>query len=216
MSTAPMNKNGDLCELLLVAHILEGVEREVGRTEEKLREESENMRAEGKIDASYEAIAFAGKLKAIAGKFESLRGQWEALKANIGNDSAVIQDVFQSAAKTWEAFAQPEKKSELVVTFPPFGEWERVIHHSKSIDTFAEAIELLGPEMVAALDITCNGTPLVTCNPDLIELQDKSIKPLCGGWYLSIHADTKRLASILKRISRELDAGIKVEVISGL
>lgn len=207
--------NQTLCDVLHVTPNLKLVGCEVNLLEENLREKSRRMQAKGESDVADEIAALADKLRAFADKFQALGVKWDMLKADCEGAGSEMQKTLQAVAKAWKASTRPSKKSRLTVRFPlPNG--ERVISHHQASDTFAEAIQRLGPEKVARCNLSIGGNPLVTRDREDIVNKRIFVKPLLDGWFLSSPSSPKEFAKRLKEISSQLLESLEVEVASDM
>lgn len=88
----------------------------------------------------------------------------------------------------------------------------RVIQHKRSSDTFVEVIENCFPDLIADIDF---GTKVISKErfPDFDCGAKRSQVQLSTGHWLSTHSSNSFKAKILRRISDELELGLKVEVV---
>ena len=100
-----------------------------------------------------------------------------------------------------------KKNSILRVEFPD----GKVIQHPTAADTLAEVINTHYPDLIAEIGITHANVPLVSKVLDA-KYADYQ-KPIDDGWYVFTNTRTEKKRDDLLRISKELDLGLKVDVV---
>lgn len=96
-------------------------------------------------------------------------------------------------------------KTCLHVTFPD----GKVICHIKSAQTFAEVIDIIGPEKVAELEIRMSGRPLVS--KEKYEMYERGQQEISNGWFVTTHSNTNEKVHNLKKISEALGLDLIVK-----
>ncbi len=102
-------------------------------------------------------------------------------------------------------FGKHKKKvprEKISITFPD----GKIIKHKKVVDTFVEAINKIGHEKVAPLEIYRAGIPIISTTKDDFYNQHKS-----GRYWIMVHTSTKEKLSILKEINEKLNLNLIID-----
>ena len=98
----------------------------------------------------------------------------------------------------------PDKiREKISVTFPD----HTVIKHNKVVDTFAEVIKRIGPEIIKPLSIYRSGVELVSETKDKKYNQHK-----IGKYWIMTNTSTKEKVVVLNEINEKLDLKLKIEI----
>ena len=198
--------NDNPCRLLDLKRIMDQARCEVERVGKSLLEESGRFRDKGKNNLAKEVDGFSEKLQAFADRFEAVGAKWKKLETGVENQPPELKLFFQTITQKWKTAHGHETKEGLKVTFPN----GQVVEGPIASATFAKTIEKLSPGLIAYEHFELYGKPLVIPLPD----KDHTVE-LPGNWFLQIPESTKEKATTLQKLSRLLDARLKVEVVAG-
>lgn len=101
--------------------------------------------------------------------------------------------------------APKSKKTKLAVTFR---DGTKIQHHY-AYETLLEVIEKIGPERIVSLNIKWLGLPLVSKQKDDFYNQHE----ISGGWLVVTHSATITKRQQLEKISKQLNLGLKIDII---
>ena len=175
----------EVSKLSDVRAALDLVKGEIEKAEMAIRKEGADAMLQGRYSDAQSLIDTADKLNAFAGKIDALGPEWDG----IGIDRP-----------TPPPPPTPSAHGVMSVRFPD----GTLISEKKANQTFAKAIEKIGPEVVAPLGISNCGEPLVTRNKDELLKYPSSVIPVVGGWFVNTQSSTESKAKTLKAIIKSL------------
>ncbi len=180
----------EVSKLSDVRAALDLVKGEIEKAEMAIRKEGADAMLQGRYADAQSLIDTADKLNAFAGKIDALGPEWDGIDFDRPTPPSPPPSP-----------PPPPAHGVLSVRFPDGA----LISEKKANQTFAKAIEKIGPEVVAPLGISNCGEPLVTKNKDELLKYPSSIIPIADGWFVNTHSSTESKVKTLKAIIKSLN-----------
>lgn len=172
------------------------------------------------VDVAQAVIDFAKKLQAFQNDVNELKKRWDDLQNE--NDIAPqdVQDIvvgdgrlFSSSRKRKTGYTRHVEQVGPRTNFRVEFADGTVIEDRLAKRVFARAIEKIGAERIARLNIQQGGEPIVSKDRALIAKRPSQIEEIKNGWFVKTHSATEMKVSILNKIAKALDINLKCEVV---
>ncbi len=185
----------EVSKLSDVRAALDLVKGEIEKAEMAIRKEGADAMLQGRYADAQSLIGTADKLNVFAGKIDALGPEWDGI------------DIDRSPSPPPPP-PPPPQHGVLSVRFPD----GTLISEKKANQTFAKAIEKIGPADVASLGVSNCGEPLVTKDKEDLSKYPSSIIPIADGWFVNTQSSTESKAKRPTGIAKALKRKIVVKV----
>ncbi len=195
---------------------LELVKEEVDKEAKRVFDAGGKALSSGHIKPAKEAIAYAEQLADFVKKLQNLGDEWKMLEAQIDAATPEVKEIVQLPTKIVKPHAgfkqKPGGKKAPKTTFEVIFADGTKITNLKANIVLAKAIEHIGAESVAKLDVKVDREPFVH-NDIKIYKNPSSVVSINGGWYVSTHSSTLAKIKILEKIAIKLGVKLTTKII---
>ncbi len=210
MSTLKVSMHSD------VLTALELVKEEVDKEAKRVYSAGGDALKAGKIQPAEEAIAYSKKLDEFVKKIHALGEDWKLLEAQIDAATPEVKEIVQLPTKIVKPHAgfkqKPGGKKAPKTTFEVIFADGTKITNLKANIVLAKAIEHIGAESVAKLDVKVDREPFVH-NDIKIYKNPSSVVSINGGWYVSTHSSTQAKIKLLEKIATKLGVKLTTKIV---
>lgn len=197
-----------------VPEALDLVVDEVGKESQRIRDAGSDALRKNNLDPALKAIEYAKKLETFVGKVHALGEEWKTLQKEIEDAAPEVKEIVLPTKVRSHKTGYVRKvgtiapKTNFTVAFAD----GTSIADKKAKVVFAKAIEKIGPDAVAALNIVQGGEPLLSRRKADFKKESTQIHPIAGGWFVKTHSSTDAKMRLLEKIAKVQKVRLRIQL----